>query len=60
ERGDTVRISAADGKPLAVGLAGYASDDLARLCGCQSKQIETILGYTFGDEVIHRNNMILL
>lgn len=60
ERGDTVRISAADGKPLAVGLAGYGSEDLTRLCGCQSKEIETILGYTFGDEVIHRNNMILL
>jgi glutamate 5-kinase len=60
ERGDTVRISANDGRALAVGIAGYASVDLARLCGKQSTEIEVILGYTFGDEVIHRNNMILL
>jgi len=60
ERGDTVRITNQDGRVLAVGLAGYASSDLASLCGRQSADIETILGYTFGDEVIHRNNMILL
>ncbi|MBE0699221.1 MAG: glutamate 5-kinase, partial [Anaerolineaceae bacterium] len=60
ERGDTVRISAVDGRALAIGLAGYGSADLVRLCGKQSAEIETILGFTFGDEVIHRNNMILL
>jgi len=60
EHGDTVRVTAPDGRALAVGLTGYASDDLARICGRQSGEIESILGYTFGDEVIHRNNMILL
>jgi len=60
ERGDTVRVAAPGGQALAVGLASYASADLARLCGRQSVEIETILGYTFGDEVIHRNNMVLL
>jgi glutamate 5-kinase len=60
ERGDTVRISTPEERTLALGLAGYGSADLARLCGKQSAQIESILGYTFGDEVVHRNNMILL
>lgn len=60
DRGDTIRIIAQEGRALAVGLAGYAADDLARLCGRQSSEIETILGYTFGDDVVHRNNMILL
>jgi glutamate 5-kinase len=60
ERGDTVRILAPDGRALAVGLTNYASGDLVRLCGCQSAEIEPQLGYTFGDEVIHRNNMVLL
>lgn len=59
-RGDTVRVVAAGGRALAVGLAGYASTDLARLCGQRSAEIEAILGYTFGDEVIHRNDMVLL
>lgn len=60
ERGDTVRILAPDGHALAVGLTNYGSGDLAQLCGCQSAEIEMRLGYTFGDEVVHRNNMILL
>ncbi len=60
EHGDPIRIVSTEGRALAVGLAGYGSDDLARICGRQSAEIETILGYSFGDEVIHRNNMILL
>lgn len=60
EHGDTVRIISPDGRAVAVGLTGYSSDDLLKLCGRQSAEIETILGYTFGDEVIHRSNMILL
>jgi glutamate 5-kinase len=60
ERGDTVRVSGPDGRGIAVGMIGYASSDLAQVCGKQSSEIERILGYTFGDEVIHRNNMVLL
>jgi glutamate 5-kinase len=60
ERGDTVRVTGPNRKPLAVGLSSYPAGDLAQLCGKQSAEIETILGYTFGDEAIHRNNMILL
>ena len=60
ERGDTIRVVSPESKPLAVGLTGYASADLARLCGRQSGEIEALLGYTYGDEIIHRNNMILL
>jgi glutamate 5-kinase len=60
ERGDTVRVTGEDGKAIASGLSSYPSNDLVQLCGRQSSEIEAILGYTFGDEVIHRNNMILL
>jgi glutamate 5-kinase len=60
ERGDTVRVATQDGTGIAVGLAGYGAEDLNRLCGRQSAEIETILGYTFGDEVIHRDNLVLL
>jgi glutamate 5-kinase len=59
ERGDTVRVLDSDARQIAVGLSSYASSDLARLCGKQSSEIEAILGYTFGDEAIHRNNMVL-
>jgi hypothetical protein len=30
------------------------------LCGKQSTEIETVLGFTFGDEIIHRDHMVLL
>ena len=60
ERGDTVRAVALDGKEVALGLVNYSSKDLAVLGGHQSVEIEALLGYTFGDEVIHHNNMVLL
>lgn len=60
ERGDTVRVILPDGHEVARGLVNYTTTDLERICGCQSEQIETILGYAYGDEVIHRNNLVVL
>ena len=60
DRGDTVRVRDTIGKEIAIGLVNYPASDLAHLCRHQSAEIETILGYTFGDEVIHRNNLLLL
>ena len=42
------------------GIVNYGSRDLARIMGRPSDEIESILGYHFGDEVIHRNDMVLL
>ncbi len=60
ERGDTVRIAKPDGTEIARGIVNYGSQDLARIARCPSDEIESILGYHFGDEVIHRNDMVLL
>ncbi|UCH61562.1 MAG: glutamate 5-kinase [Anaerolineales bacterium] len=60
ERGDTVTVKEEGEREVARGLVNYAAEDLAQLCGQQSSQIETILGYAYGEEVIHRNNMVLL
>ncbi len=60
ERGDTVQVINPLGREVARGIVNYESGDLGRLCHHQSTEIETILGYTYGDEVIHRNNLILL
>jgi glutamate 5-kinase len=59
ERGDTVRILSAANKEIAIGLVNYNAHDLGELIGHQSSEIETILGFTFGDEVIHRNNLLM-
>lgn len=60
ERGDVVRVLDAAGRELARGLVNYSADDLTKILGHHSTEIETILGYAYGDEVIHRNNLVLL
>lgn len=60
ERGDSVRVLGPDGREIARGLVNYASTDLERILGVQSDDIEKILGFAYGDEVIHRNDMVLL
>lgn len=59
-RGAIVAILDTNGSKLAHGLTNYDSDELRRLCGVKSDQIETILGYTYGDEAVHRDNLALL
>ncbi len=60
ERGDTVRVVDPEGAELARGIVNYGSRDLGRIMRHPSDEIEAILGYHFGDEVIHRNDMVLL
>jgi glutamate 5-kinase len=60
QRGDTVNVADADQRDIARGMVNYASEDLTRICQRHSEEIEAILGYVYGDEVIHRNNMVLL
>lgn len=60
ERGATLAILSPEGKTIAHGLSNYGSSDLSKLCGVKSSQIHEILGFTYGDYVIHRNNLVLL
>jgi glutamate 5-kinase len=60
DRGDTVRIAGAAGNEIARGIVNYGAADLARLLRRRSDEIEALLGYNYGDEVIHRNDLVLL
>jgi glutamate 5-kinase len=60
ERGDTVRVASSHGREIARGLVNYASGDILRILGQRSEEIERILGFAYGDEVIHRNNLVML
>jgi len=60
DRGDSVNIVGPEGKAVGCGVANYGAADLERIKGCRSSQITAILGYNFGDEVIHRNNVVML
>jgi glutamate 5-kinase len=58
--GDIVSLVTRQGIEFARGLAGYAAADLKRLKGLQSSDIEATLGYKYLDEVIHRDDLVLL
>ena len=58
-RGEVVKIFNADGKALAIGLTRYSSDDLARIKGKKSQDIEAILGYEFGSVALHSDEMVV-
>jgi len=58
--GDPVDIAVDARRPFARGLAGYPADDVRRIAGLKSSEIERVLGYKDLDEVVHRNDMVLL
>jgi glutamate 5-kinase len=58
ERGDTVAVYDGQGQELARGLVNYDAADVARLCGQRSEAIAGLLGFSYGDEVIHRNQLV--
>jgi glutamate 5-kinase len=59
ERGDAVRICDTEGREFAKGIASYSQQELERIMGCNSSEIEAILGYKYGDEVVHRDNLVV-
>ncbi len=60
ERGDPVEVRGPDGALLARGLSAYGSGDAARIIGHRSEAIEAILGWRGRDELIHRDDLVLL
>lgn len=60
ERGEAVRIVNREGRELARGICRYASEDLQRIAGRHSDEIEACLGYGYGPVAIHRDDMVLL
>ena len=60
ERGACLRLCGLDGVEFARGLSDYSSTESVRLIGCNSSEIERILGYHYGDVLIHRDNLVLL
>lgn len=58
--GDAVHCASTDGHNIAVGLINYSSIDITKIRGYHSREIETILGYCDSEEVIHRDNIVLL
>jgi glutamate 5-kinase len=60
DRGDTVSVLAADGVEVARGIIAYSDSDAARIMGRKSSEIAPILGFRGRDEMIHRDDLVLL
>ncbi len=60
ERGDTVSIVGPDGIEVARGLSAYSDTDALRIMGRQSAEIEQLLGFRGRDEIVHRDDLVLM
>lgn len=59
-RGACVRVCDHDGHEFARGIVDYSGEEIALILGHRSGEIEEILGFRYGDEIIHRDNLVLL
>jgi len=58
--GDCVRCLAPDGREVARGLVSYAAAEAAKLAGAHTRDIERLLGYKGSEELIHRDDLVVL
>jgi glutamate 5-kinase len=60
ERGDTISVLAPNGVEIGRGISAYSDTDTARIMGRQSSEIESLVGYSGREELIHRDDLALL
>jgi glutamate 5-kinase len=60
ETGDTISVIAPDGVEIARGIASYSDGDATKILGRKSSEIEAVLGYRGRDELIHRDDLVIL
>ncbi|MCX7913401.1 MAG: glutamate 5-kinase [Thermodesulfovibrionales bacterium] len=58
--GDGVNCLDVNRKRVAKGIVNYSSFELNRIKGKKTNEIESVLGYKYSDEVIHRDNLVII
>ncbi len=58
--GAAVTVCNPQGDKVAIGLVNYASDEMKKIMGRQTAEIDWILGYRRNDEAVHADNLVLL
>jgi len=58
--GDSIACLAPDGREVARGLVAYSSDEIRRVAGRGTAAVRQVLGYSNGDEVVHRDDLVLV
>ncbi len=60
-RGDVIDIVRHDdGRGVARGISQYAASEIAQLAGKHTREIENVLGYSHGETVVHRDDLVVL
>ena len=59
-QGDSVALLSEAGETMAVGMVNYHSGDIRKIAGLKSREIESVLGFKHEDEVIHRDNLVII
>ena len=59
-RGEMVSCVDLSGKEVARGLVNYDAEEARAIAGQSSDRIADVLGYVSGDEMIHRDNLVLV
>lgn len=60
DKGNTVRVLSSQGREIARGSVNYNAEELQKIIGRSTKDFLKILGTKYYDEVIHRDNMVLM
>jgi glutamate 5-kinase len=60
DRGDTVSVLSPEGVEVARGISAYSDADAARIMGRKSSEIAELLGFRGRDEMIHRDDLVLV
>jgi glutamate 5-kinase len=60
DAGDAVSVVTEDGREVGRGLVSYSSEEIERIRGRRTSEIELLLGYKNLDEVIHRDDLVIL
>lgn len=59
-RGSVVEIASQDGEVFARGIVSYATAETLAIKGQQTSSIAASLGYHYADEVVHRDDLLIL
>lgn len=59
-RGECIEVTNMDGKVIAKGISNYSSPDVNKIKGLKSVDIKRKLGYKYTEEIVHRDNMVLM
>ena len=57
---DTISVKSINNLEIARGVSGFSSSDLNKIKGRNTLEIEKILGHKLRDEVIHKDNLVLI